>query len=109
MRERILLEKEDKPYPGQAAFPHIMGGMDAGYYGYLYALCFATDMYWSVFKADPLDSERGMRYRKSILEPGGSRDELVSLEVRAARLTVLTELSMSYFRSSSGVHRPRKR
>ncbi|KZV76419.1 Metalloprotease [Peniophora sp. CONT] len=80
MREQIRLAKEETAYPGQAAFPHIMGGMDAGYYGSLYALCFATDMYWAVFKADPLDPEQGMRYRKSILEPGGSRDELVSLE-----------------------------
>ena len=82
MRERIRLAKEGTACPGQSAFPHIMGGMDAGYYGYIYALSLATDMYWSVFKTDPLDPVQGMRYRKSILEPGGSRDELVSLEVR---------------------------
>ncbi len=39
-------------------------------------------MYSTVFKSDPLDPGRGARYRRSILEPGGSRAELDSLEVR---------------------------
>ena len=39
-------------------------------------------MYSTVFKSDPLDPGRGARYRRSILEPGGSREELDSLEVR---------------------------
>jgi Zn-dependent oligopeptidase len=38
-------------------------------------------MYSTVFNGDPLDPERGDRYRKSILQPGGSREELDSLEV----------------------------
>ncbi len=37
-------------------------------------------MYQTVFKEDPLDATRGDRYRKSILLPGGSREELDSLE-----------------------------
>ncbi len=37
-------------------------------------------MYRTVFKEDPLDPARGDRYRKSILGPGGSREELDSLE-----------------------------
>ena len=39
-------------------------------------------MYSTVFKSDPLDPARGDRYRMSILRPGGSRDELDSLEVK---------------------------
>ena len=39
-------------------------------------------MYSTVFKSDPLDPARGDRYRMSILRPGGSRDELESLEVK---------------------------
>lgn len=42
-------------------------------------------MYSAVFKSDPLDPGRGARYRRSILEPGGSREELDSLKVRRKR------------------------
>ena len=48
---------------------------------YTYSLVFAADMYSTVFKGDPLDPKRGDRYRKSILQPGGSREELDSLKV----------------------------
>jgi Zn-dependent oligopeptidase len=48
---------------------------------YLYSLVFAADMYKTVFKADPLSAEMGHRYREMILRPGGSRDEMSSLEV----------------------------
>jgi len=52
-----------------------------GYYGYMYSLVFASDMYATVFKTDPLDPARGDKYRRCILRPGGSREELDSLEV----------------------------
>jgi Zn-dependent oligopeptidase len=52
---------------------------------YTYSLVFAADMYSAVFKSDPLDPGRGARYRRSILEPGGSREELDSLKVRRKR------------------------
>ena len=81
LRESVSLVKGGKPYPGQGSFGHIVGGYDAGYYGYTYSLVFASDMYQSVFKADPLSPELGARYRKSILQPGGSRDEHDSLKV----------------------------
>ena len=48
---------------------------------YTYSLVFAADMYSTVFKSDPLDPARGDRYRRSILQPGGSREELDSLKV----------------------------
>lgn len=47
----------------------------------MYSLVFASDMYATVFKADPLDPVRGDKYRRCILKPGGSREELDSLEV----------------------------
>jgi Zn-dependent oligopeptidase len=68
------------PTPGQGSFGHLVGGYDAGYYGYTYSLVFAADMYRTVFAADPLDPARGRRYRDAILLPGGSRDEMASLE-----------------------------
>ncbi|KAH9002641.1 Metalloprotease [Lactarius hatsudake] len=80
MRDRITLFKGGKRSAGQGSFAHLVGGYDAGYYGYSYSLVFAADMYQTVFKEDPLDVTRGDRYRKSILQPGGSREELESLE-----------------------------
>lgn len=48
-------------------------------------MVFAADMYATVFKKDPLDPALGQLYRKQILYPGGSRDELVSLEAFLGR------------------------
>jgi len=85
LREKISLVKSGRLTAGQASFNHIAGGYDAGYYGYTYSLVFAADMYSTVFKADPLDPARGKRYRDNILLPGGSRDELDSLEAFLGR------------------------
>lgn len=38
-------------------------------------------MYATVFKADPLDPERGRRYRELVLRPGSSKDEIDLLKV----------------------------
>ena len=101
MREQISLVKYKVATPGQGTFGHITGGYDAGYYGYTYSLVFAADMYGmtsfhtsfslyrllmhvyvaTIFKADPLDPGHGNLYRKEILLPGGSRDEMDSLKV----------------------------
>ncbi|KAF9454736.1 zincin [Macrolepiota fuliginosa MF-IS2] len=85
LREEVSLVKYKFPAPGQGTFGHITGGYDAGYYGYTYSLVFASDMYATVFKADPLDPGRGDRYRKEILLPGGGREELDSLKAFLGR------------------------
>ncbi len=38
-------------------------------------------MYATVFKKDPLDPERGRRYRETVLRPGSSKDEIDLLKV----------------------------
>lgn len=83
LKEDIFLVKTGPtPTPGYSAnFPHILGGYDAGYYGMTFAQVRAMDMYKTVFERDPLDPVAGMRYRESILCPGGSRDENESLTV----------------------------
>ena len=59
----------------QAAFGHLMG-YAAGYYGYLWAMVYAQDMF-SVFETNGvMDVDTGLRYRDVILANGGSRDEL---------------------------------
>jgi metallopeptidase MepB len=40
------------------------------------SLVFADDMFESAFAVDPMDPGAGMRYRKAVLEKGGSQDEL---------------------------------
>ncbi|EFP82348.2 uncharacterized protein PGTG_08304 [Puccinia graminis f. sp. tritici CRL 75-36-700-3] len=80
-RDEISLVDSDPAMlsPGQSSFGHIVGGYDAGYYGYLYSQVFSADMYESVFSADPMSAKMGARYRDEILRPGGARDEMVSL------------------------------
>ncbi|KAH8911575.1 metalloendopeptidase-like protein [Coniochaeta sp. PMI_546] len=65
---------------GQATFGHLIGGYDAGYYGYLSSLVYSTDMFYSVFKKNPMDGAQGRRYRHTVLEKGGSQDEMLTLE-----------------------------
>jgi thimet oligopeptidase len=71
------------PYPDEtfmlAGFGHLMGGYDAGYYGYLWAEVIGDDM-WGRFAREGITSpEVGMAYRRAILEPNGAKsgDELV--------------------------------
>ena len=65
---------------GQATFGHLIGGYDAGYYGYLSSQVYSADMFYSVFKKDPMDMKEGRRYRHTVLERGGSQDEMETLK-----------------------------
>jgi thimet oligopeptidase len=65
------------PVPGtipQASFAGFMGGYDAGYYGYLWSKVYAQDMFGVFARGGLDDPEIGMRYRREILEPGGTRE-----------------------------------
>jgi len=84
MGEVSLIPMTPGTHP-EASFGHLMGGYDAGYYGYLWSKVYAQDMY-SVFKAKGLlDPEIGRRYRTEILEKGSSRDEIDSLRAFLGR------------------------
>lgn len=55
-----------------AGFGHVMGGYQAGYYGYMWSEVLALDMR-SAFGANVMDTAQGARYRQLILENGGQR------------------------------------
>ncbi|CAH2354644.1 saccharolysin [[Candida] railenensis] len=59
---------------GYGSFGHIAGGYESGYYGYLFSKVYADDIYYSIFKNDPLNQENGIKYRDYILSKGGSRE-----------------------------------
>jgi len=58
----------------------LIGGYDAGYYGYLSSQVYSADMFYTVFKEDPMNGKEGRRYRHMVLEKGGSQDEMLTLE-----------------------------
>ncbi|TQV99008.1 hypothetical protein V2A60_007299 [Cordyceps javanica] len=60
-------------------FDHVLSGYDAGMYAYRWSEVVSADMYYSQFKQDPLSREQGQRYRRMIMEHGGSRDFMESL------------------------------
>jgi Zn-dependent oligopeptidase len=62
---------------------------------YTYSLVFAADMYATVFKKDPLDPERGKKYRDNILRVGGSREELDNLKVNLVFQTTFAEVLLT--------------
>ena len=68
-----------------ASFGHLMGGYDAGYYGYQWAKVFGDDMF-SVFKREGiLSPEVGARYRREVLARGYSRDAIEHLRAFLGR------------------------
>jgi thimet oligopeptidase len=74
-RQTIGLEPlADTHFP--ASFGHIMGGYDAGYYGYMWSLVYAQDMFTRFQQGGLLSPEVGADYRKWILEKGNMIDAI---------------------------------
>lgn len=75
---RRTYEVTGMPYPEGtfflAGFGHLLGGYDAGYYGYLWAEVIGDDMFSRFHREGVLSASVGADYRREILEPNGSRD-----------------------------------
>jgi len=56
-------------------FRHLVAGYDVNYYSYPWGWVFAADVFETFFAKNPRDRTAWERYRRMILEPGGSRDE----------------------------------
>ena len=57
-----------------ASFGHMLGGYDAGYYGYLWAEIIGDDLFSRFEEEEVLSSLVGKDYRDQILSHGGSKD-----------------------------------
>ena len=57
-----------------ASFGHMLGGYDAGYYGYLWAEIIGDDLFSRFEEEGVLSSLVGKDYREQILSHGGSKD-----------------------------------
>jgi thimet oligopeptidase len=80
------LRKEINGYPVDpnehfaASFGHMMGGYDAGYYGYLWSKVFADDMFTRFEKEGVLNPKTGLEYRNDILARGREEEPDVLLK-----------------------------
>ncbi|MGH2488294.1 MAG: M3 family metallopeptidase, partial [Candidatus Limnocylindria bacterium] len=65
------------PYPEGtfllSGFAHPMGGYDAGYYGYLWSEVIGDDLFGRFTREGVTSPKVGAEYRRTILEPNGSR------------------------------------
>ena len=68
----LLYPKQDHTY-FQAAFGHLMG-YHAGYYGYMWSLVYASDMFQRFKGLGMMSESAGRYYRDKILSRGGSVD-----------------------------------
>lgn len=75
----MMMSRDGNQLKFYNSFGHIAGGYESGYYGYLYSLVFSSDVYYSLFKDDPMNAANGVRYRDIILRRGGSRDTMENL------------------------------
>ncbi len=67
------------PYVDGTHFPGTFGhltGYGSKYYGYLWSLVYAADMFSEFEKTSPLNPETGKKYRNCVLGKGGSDDAL---------------------------------
>ena len=78
---------------GAHAFSHIFaGGYAAGYYSYKWAEVLSADAFAAFEEAGVLDEATGRRYRREILEVGGSRPAMASFEAFRGRAPTLDAL-----------------
>ncbi len=74
MYRKILTVEPLKGTHWMAGFGHLMGGYDAGYYGYIWSEVFAADMFTAFKKGGLLSPNVGARYRRIILGKGNMEE-----------------------------------
>jgi metallopeptidase MepB len=84
-RELVLVDYGNLKIEGDNKYMMIpqfvkSGDYDAGYYSYLFSQVFADDIFHTLFERDPMNPVAGLRYRRIVLEKGGSENGLKLLE-----------------------------
>lgn len=69
-----MFEKEADGANPASSFVHIFGGYESQYYGYLWSMVYAYDLFGEFQKHGIMNSELGAKYKRLILAPGGSVD-----------------------------------
>jgi len=64
---------------------HLISGYVSSYYSYLWAQVYSSDLFAVFQKEGLMNKELGMKYRKEILAPGGTRDSMESLKIFLGR------------------------
>ena len=76
--EMTFMGAPENTHPA-AAFGHIYGGYESRYYGYMWSLVYAQDLFAKFEAAGIMNPEMGMRYRKLILAPGSTKSGMEML------------------------------
>jgi Zn-dependent oligopeptidase len=97
IRQEVALVPNQTGTYQHATIGHFMGGYDAGYYGYLWSLVYATDIYYTIFKGSEL-GKGGRNFRENVLLKGGSIDSMELLKKALSR-----EPSSTPFLKSLGI------
>ena len=79
------------------SFGHLVGGYSSGYYGYLWSIIYSYDMFSEFRKNGIYNKELGLKYRKEVLEKGGTISGIKMLENFLGRKTNQKEF-MSIFK-----------
>ena len=79
MKKISLIPMSPGTHP-QTSFGHLMGGYEAGYYGYMWAEVIAADLFGAFEAAGVMNPATGAKYRELILAPGRSYDEAGQVE-----------------------------
>lgn len=67
-----------------ASFGHLMSGYDSGYYGYLWSLVYAKDLF-SKFENNELNPQIGIKFRDEVLSQGSIRPSMKSIKIFLGR------------------------
>ena len=88
--DEVCAEVQPEAAPDFLRYPHTFkhlfdGGYGAGYYGYAWAEVLSADAYAAFEEAGVTDAATGARFRREILEVGGSRTALESFRAFRGR------------------------
>ena len=88
--DEVCAEVQPEPAPDFLRYAHSFkhlfdGGYGAGYYGYAWAEVLSADAYAAFEEAGVTDAATGARFKREILEVGGSRSALESFRAFRGR------------------------